>query len=163
MDILSNAFIGRHFEANSHDPHGLLRAYEDGLCARIFEKLWENYPGYNWLIKVNAHPKIGMVTIQLPELMKQTLGWNFKIDLLASDPGMAIVQRGGGELLERYRLTRGKVNAGEYGDAKQAYRDRSHYAAIPGGNPGETAIDKAIRLALAKAANDNALQAALAA
>jgi hypothetical protein len=75
MDILSQAFVGRHFECSSHDPHGYLRAYEDGLCIKIFEKFWGHYPKNDWKVKVNAAQ--GMATIQLPLLMKQSLGWNF--------------------------------------------------------------------------------------
>jgi hypothetical protein len=116
MDILSNAFISTHFARSMHDPHGLLQAYEEGLAKKVFEKLWSHYPMYDWKVKVDAHPMIGMVSIKLPRIHHSTLGWNFPIDKLASDPNMDIVKHAGGELLERFKLTRGKANKAEYTD-----------------------------------------------
>lgn len=114
MDILSNAFISTHFSRSMHDPNGLLQAYEEGLAKKIFEKLWAHYPMYDWKVKVDAHPMIGMVSIKLPRIHHSTLGWNFPIDKLAADPNMDIVKHAGGELLERFKLSRGKANKSEY-------------------------------------------------
>jgi hypothetical protein len=129
MDILNNTFISSHFAATSHDPHGLLLAYEEGLCKRIFEKLWEHYPMYDWKVKVDASPKMGMVSIKLPRIHHSALGYNFPVDKLANDPGMGIVVKAGGELLERFKLTRGKANKAEYTDqirSKRVFRLRDH-------------------------------------
>lgn len=120
MDILSNAFVGRHFEPLSDGS--FLRAYEEGLASRVFERLWQFYPGYDWKVKVNAHPQVGMVSVQLPPLMGQSFGWNFPIDKLSTDPVMLIVRRAGGELLEHWRLRRAKANRTEYREAKGAWQ-----------------------------------------
>jgi hypothetical protein len=120
MDILSNAFVGRHFEPMSDGS--FLRAYEDGLAARVFERLWQFYPGYDWKVIVNAHPQVGMVSVKLPPLMGQTFGFNFPIDKLSTDPAMLIVRRAGGEILEHWRLARGKANRTEYRETKQAWQ-----------------------------------------
>ena len=122
MDILSNAYISTHFE--SRDRGRVLEAYEFGLAKAIFEKLWEHYPSRDWKVKVDAHPSVGIVSIKLPRLHHSALGYNFPIDKLAADPDMKIVVRAGGELLERFRLTRGRFNKAEYRD--QVYAKRVH-------------------------------------
>lgn len=122
MDLLSNSFISTHFSASMHDPHGLLRAYEEGLAKKIFEKLWAHYPMYDWKVRVDAHPKIGMVSIKLPRIHHSALGWNFPIDKLATDPNMDIVKLAGGELLERFKLSRGRANKAEYVDQIRSKR-----------------------------------------
>jgi hypothetical protein len=139
MDILDNTFITKHFAATSHDPHGLLRAYEEGLCAKIFTKLWEHYPMYDWKVKVDASPQVGIVSIKLPRIHHSALGFNFPVDMLAADPGMRIVVKAGGELLERFKLTRGKANKAEYTDLIRSKRVFTLRDRIDGGLAVENA------------------------
>jgi hypothetical protein len=122
MNILDNAFIGKHFAATLDDPHGLLTAYEEGVAAQVFTKLWELYPLYDWAVKVDARPKMGMVTVKIPGLMGPTFGFNFRLDQLAGDPSMSIVKRAGGEILEHWRLRRGQANRSAFREAKDAWR-----------------------------------------
>jgi hypothetical protein len=120
--ILDHAFIGKHFTATHDDPRGLLNAYEEGIAAKVFEKLWADYPGYDWNVKVDARPRVGMCTIKIPGLMGPTFGWNFAIDKLANDPSMGIVKKAGGEILEHWKLRRSRANATEFREAKQTWR-----------------------------------------
>jgi hypothetical protein len=117
MDILSNTYISTHFEAPGiGTAHGaaMLEAYEFGVCKTVFEKLWEHYPGYDWKVKCDAIG--GYVAIKLPRIHHSALGYNIMLDDLSSDPGLRHVVKGGGEMLERFKLTRGKVNKAEYTD-----------------------------------------------
>src|SRR4051794_36400193 len=98
MDILSNALVGTHF----HPTGQMLEAYEFGVSKTIFEKLWEQYPGYDWKVKVDARPQVGMATIQLPMLMRQSFGYHVRLSDIASDPNLTVVTRGGGQLLEMW-------------------------------------------------------------
>jgi hypothetical protein len=116
MDILNNTYISTHFESHGTDANAaMLEAYEFGVCKTIFEKLWEHYPGYDWKVAVNAIG--GVASIKLPRLHHSALGYNILMSDLASDPDLRHVVRGGGELLERFRLTRTRVNKAEYTDA----------------------------------------------
>src|SRR5438128_38464 len=133
MDELNNAVLGRYIERSGDDPRGYRAAYEYGLSRQVFEKLWNHYPNYDWKVKVDARQ--GMVVIQLPFLMRQTLGWNFAIDKLASDPSMSIVVKGGGELLERWKLRRGRANRGEYLDQRAKHRVIKIGQHVDGGLP----------------------------
>lgn len=108
------------FETSGHDTSGLLRAYEEGLCKTLFEKLWEHYPGYNWQVKVDA--KQGIATIRIPILMGPTLSYVLHLDKLASDPALRAVVMAGGEILERWRISRGRRF--DLGGFLEARRDR---------------------------------------
>lgn len=108
MDILDNAFITRHFEASSHDPNGLLGAYEEGLSNRIMETLWRTYGGYNWGVAVDAAQ--GIARVQIGGLMRSSYWEIIYLDRLASDPGMLSVKRAGGKLLEMLKLRRDRAD-----------------------------------------------------
>lgn len=134
MDPNNNAYVSKHFEANSHDPYGLLHAREHELCVKIFEKLWWDYPGYDWKVRVDLAG--GMVSIKLPRIMHSTLGWNFPVSMLDTDPDMRIVTKAGGELLERFKLARRRVNKAEYTDLIRSKRVFTKYDHIDGGLAG---------------------------
>jgi hypothetical protein len=118
MDINDNTYISTHFSApagiGSVAEAEVLEAYEMSVARRIFEKLWEKYPGYDWKVAVNAIG--GIASIKLPRLHHSALGYNIPMDMLATDPNLLLVVRGGGELLERFRLSRTGVNKAEYTD-----------------------------------------------
>jgi hypothetical protein len=115
MDILDNAYISTHFESHGTDHNAeMLAAYEFGVAKTIFTKLWEHYAGYDWKVAVDAIG--GYAAIKLPRLHHSTLGYNILLSDLASDPDLRHVVRGGGELLERFKLTRGRVSKPEYTD-----------------------------------------------
>jgi len=126
MNILDKAFIGKHFAATYADPDGLLLAYEEGIAKQVFVKLWDLYPMYDWAVKVDARPSVGMVSVKLPTLMGATMGYNFPLDKLAADPEMLIVRKAGGEILERWNLRRGKANTVAFHEAKRVWRVASN-------------------------------------
>jgi hypothetical protein len=78
------------------------------LAAAVFHVLERHYPGHRW--RVNADHAQGIVTVQLQYLDAvrrwANYGYLLKIANLKSDPGMKAVVRAGGELLERYGLSR---------------------------------------------------------
>lgn len=132
MNISDNALLGRFFEPGVAGDGAIRRAFEEGICKDVFEKLWAVYPGYDWKVKANASPTHGMVSISLPPLMHQAVGYHIPIDKLAGDPGLRLVKMGGGELLERYdNLRRGRANATVYREKKVAKRVHSYKDAIP--------------------------------
>ena len=163
MDLLNNAFIGTHMERSSRDPHGILAAYEFGLSKAIFEKLWEKYPGYDWKVKVDAAN--GYARVQLPRLHRSTLGYTIILDELASDVNFAVAMRGAGEMLERWKLRRGKANKAEYVDAlRKAGRIFGLHDEVPGGSiKGATAPQRPRLIVPREFANDNRLMAQAAA
>jgi hypothetical protein len=107
MDILSNAFVSTHFDADSLTSP-VMQAYEYGTAKSIFEKLWEVYPGYDWKVRVFASQ--GVAQVQLGGLMKMTYGEVIKLDALASDPDLSLIKAAGGKLLELLRLRRAKAD-----------------------------------------------------
>jgi hypothetical protein len=118
MDILSNAYIQTHFDntrMGSAATASMLQAYEFGVAKTIFEKLWEHYPGYDWKVKVDSIG--GIATVQLPRLHHSTIAYIVKLDDMASDPNLLTIRKAGGELLERFKLVRARVNRAEYTDA----------------------------------------------
>jgi hypothetical protein len=77
---------------------------------RIAEILQRHYPGHLWAVNVDARG--GMATIQNLGLSGR---WGFYIRLaeIVNDPFMSKVVHAGGELLERYRVSRGRAQQDE--------------------------------------------------
>jgi hypothetical protein len=133
MQLLPFTYLASHFDVSSHDPKGLLHAYEWSVMKEVMMALHRFYPGYDWKVACNAHPKVGIVSIKLPRIHHSTLGWNFPIEKLANDPGLLIVKKGAGELLERFKLQRKKANKAEYTDLIRSKRVFSIKDHIDGG------------------------------
>jgi len=95
------------------------------IAKEIAECLNTHYPGHAW--GVQADVEQGVVKVFNLRLSGQ---WGFllHIDDLQQDPSMRITIKAGGELLERYNLSRGGLKEHEYqgikfdfkGDAVQA-------------------------------------------
>lgn len=80
----------------------------DYVVARnMAETLQRHYPGHLWA--VTSQGEQGIATVRNLSLSGN---WGFVIKLkdLFSDPGMKCVVRAGGEILERFRLSRARVN-----------------------------------------------------
>ncbi|MBF0415945.1 MAG: hypothetical protein HQL79_09285 [Magnetococcales bacterium] len=79
---------------------------EQHQAAAIGEVLWHVYPGYRWAVAVVG----GLARIRNLDLSGQ---WGFDVSLesLKNDPMLRDVIRAGGEILERYRLSRSACNA----------------------------------------------------
>lgn len=136
MDKFNNAVVGKFFAAHGGSNRGFyLQAYEEGLCAEIFTKLWEHYPRYDWKVRVDAVN--GVAQIQLPFLYRSTLGYVLHLDKLAGDPGLRAIVQAGGNLLERWNLRRAKADR----DALKGIRSNlpviGHRTPVPGGMPSK--------------------------
>lgn len=89
---------------------------EDGISAtgmflvkRVAETLHKHYPGHLWAVNINEEG--GVITVMNLALSGK---WGFLLKLKAvqEDPDLKSVMRAGGELLERYRLHRGRYIPG---------------------------------------------------
>ncbi|MBF0109263.1 MAG: hypothetical protein HQL76_08815 [Magnetococcales bacterium] len=78
---------------------------EQRFAAQIGETLWNAYPGYRWAVAITG----GLARIRNLDLSGR---WGFDIPLSALDPDPLFKQvvHAGGEILERYRLARGRAD-----------------------------------------------------
>ncbi len=80
------------------------------LAAAVYHKLDAHYPGHQW--RVNADHDTGLVTVQLlyTDLLRHNAKWGYviKIARLNGDPTLRAAVKAGGELLERYGLSRAR-------------------------------------------------------
>jgi len=98
------------------------------LCKNVAETLHKHYPGHAWAVRVYDEHQ-GVLAIQNLALSGQ---WGFMMKLDDIDPDMKFVMRAGGDLLERYNLSRGRlrmdemadVDYGLTGDAKPVHLDK---------------------------------------
>ena len=88
---------------------------------RIAEHLDQHYPGYLWAVNVDIFG--GMVTIQ-PLRLSGEWGCYVKLASIVNDPMLTCVTRYGGEILERYRVHRGKADADEIGSLGRDFSGR---------------------------------------
>jgi hypothetical protein len=89
------------------------RARADVATARAVRRILDTaYPGYDW--EVIADSGQGYVAFRIPALM----GINFAYLIKGRDLTPEAVLEGGGELLERYRLPRGKFNLDRFLEAR---------------------------------------------
>lgn len=79
---------------------------ETALAMRVLEKLMKDFPGYEWHVEVNFAG--GVCTVRT-EFGGQW-GYVLHLDHIISDPSLKLVRWAGGELLERYNLSRVKAN-----------------------------------------------------
>lgn len=77
------------------------------MAKRVGDMLNKHYPGYMWAVNVSR--ETGMITVQNFTLSGE---WGFYLHYtkVLEDPDLKIVMRAGGEILERYKLSRGKAN-----------------------------------------------------
>jgi hypothetical protein len=81
------------------------RAATDVAAAKAVRRILDQaYPGHDW--EVVADSAQGYVAFRIPALM----GGNWAYLIRAKDVTPEAVRKGGGELLERYRLPRGKFD-----------------------------------------------------
>ena len=81
------------------------RAATDVAAAKAVRRILDAaYPGHDW--EVVADSAQGYVAFRIPALM----GGNWAYLIRAKDVTPEAVRKGGGELLERYRLPRGKFD-----------------------------------------------------
>jgi hypothetical protein len=96
------------------------------LAKRLAEVLDKHYPGHAWAVNVDSEQ--GIATIRNLRLSGR---WGFYLKLadLGYEGGIEReATRAGGEILERYRMSRGRFKPDEY-------------AAMPGNTAGESILD----------------------
>lgn len=76
------------------------------MANRIGECLNKHYPGYMW--GVGVHSETGMIYVQNFSLSGEW-GFNLHYSVVQEDVELKIIMRAGGEILERYRLSRGRL------------------------------------------------------
>lgn len=86
------------------------------LAKEIADTLNSHYPGHLWAVNVDG--KNGVANIRDLMLSGQ-MGWVFKLTTIfsASDFKRDVI-RAGGELLERFKVSRGRFNEAEYAGLK---------------------------------------------
>jgi hypothetical protein len=92
------------------------RASSDIAAATAVRRILDAaYPGYDW--EVVADSAQGYVAVRIPTLM----GGNWAYKLNGKDVTPQAVVRGGGEVLERYRLPRGKFDLDRFLEARETH------------------------------------------
>lgn len=88
--------------------HPSIPAADMELAVAVYHKLDEHYPGHQW--RVNADHEAGIVTVQLLyiDLLRRNVKWGYVIHIarLNGDPTCLAAVMAGGELLERFNLSR---------------------------------------------------------
>ena len=103
---------------------------EQDLCRAVSETLMDHYPGYAW--GVGCTLQSGMVAITLMVPLADVAGSNarpgylIRIQNCYGPGGVKRVIDAGGELLERWKLNRGRAPADWVDLAWENGQDRSH-------------------------------------
>ena len=88
------------------------------LSKLIAEKLHKEYPGHLWAVQADIEQ--GMATVRNLALSGEW-GFYLKLSEVVNDPYLKKVKWAGGEILERYRLHRGRF---EISQLQELERDR---------------------------------------
>ena len=94
-----------------------LNVHDYTLAKNVAEKLEEKYPGWLWA----DHVMDGVVGVKS---MRLSGNWGFVLHANKIDNDYKVVVNAGGEILERYRQSRGKFNQTKYEDLKMDDRGR---------------------------------------
>ncbi len=98
------------------------------MSAEVGEKLHKHYPGWAWAVHANTTG--GVVDIWNPAL-DMKYGFRLHISDINSDPLLKCVIKAGGEMLERFKMARGKFSLDEWMAAQ-----RNHRGVLIGDNNG---------------------------
>jgi hypothetical protein len=82
---------------------------DETLAKNIAEVLDKKYPGHLWGVNVDGRNGVA-------QIMNLALSgrWGFIVKLREIDTEYKVIMRAGGELLERYNLSRGRLDEQEY-------------------------------------------------
>ncbi len=109
-------------EAQDDSAQATLAEYD--IARRMAETLHTHYPDHLW--GVSADVEAGIATVTNLRLSGK---WGFiiKLSTLVHDVNLKSVVRAGGELLERYKMRRGRFDAAAYNDLPTDFSG-NHYA-----------------------------------
>lgn len=96
------------------------QAADDRLMKAIYAALEQNYPGHPWAVGVQHKHGIGVVFLQ----GFAQWGYRFKLSSIAADPGLRLIIKGAGEMLERYRMKRSGFDLGDWRAALRKFDAR---------------------------------------
>ncbi|MEP0323298.1 hypothetical protein [Bauldia litoralis] len=118
---------GRRLDISHEDPRrqrwDAMKAADMALVKRAGRVLEREWPGH--FFRVTADHQQRLLKIELPPLLQVPHSYNIPIQHLWTDPGMKMVMRGAGEILERFGLPTARWNSGEY---QAAVRSRPIHA-----------------------------------
>ena len=97
---------------NEEDP---FTTQEFMLAKKVADTLFRHYPGHSWMVNVEAE----MVNIYSANLTTR-YGYSIPADSITAE-GREVI-KAGGEILERYRLSRGKFNIDEWRGLKRDFK-----------------------------------------
>lgn len=89
------------------------------LVKRTAEALNKHYPGHLWAVNINEDG--GVITV-MNLALSGSWGFLLKLKTVQEDPDLRSVMRAGGELLERYRLRRGRYEHGAISELRRDLR-----------------------------------------
>jgi hypothetical protein len=94
-------------------------ALEFALAKRIADKLHQKYPGYLWAVNIQG----GMVDVRNLSLSGE---WGFRLyqKAVQDDPNDKLAVMAGGEILERYKMRRGRIDEDQYHNLKTDFAGR---------------------------------------
>lgn len=98
------------------NPHVSIGATAEVQAKNAADMLHKHYPGYLW--GVNVDSKGGVMKVFNLTLSGQ---WGFVIKLAQLDPEYRKVMRAGGEILERYRLSRSRRKENAVAELKRDF------------------------------------------
>lgn len=106
---------GRQIMRLGYDPY---RETNMKFAQEMLRVLLDRYPGYGW--SVSADKEQGICWVQLPALMGATFKFVIKLNevMSANDFDRKLCQAGG-EILERFRLSRRGLFMPEYSDVRR--------------------------------------------
>ena len=81
---------------------------DEDLCIAIGEDLTATYPGYPWMVGVNAGSVHIDLAVEKP-LGLERYGYRLNVSTVQGPGGQKRVREAGGELLERFDLPRGRA------------------------------------------------------
>lgn len=106
------------WHADGEDDARALRDLE--LAKKIGEHLNKHYPNHYWRTRVDS--KQGIAGVREDILLPETFWRVIKLADLFSDPHWRCVTLAGGEILERFRLERGRRKEDQWREVRAAKR-----------------------------------------
>lgn len=88
-----------------------LSACDEVLAKNVADTLNKHYPGHLWAVRIE-NSVVHVFNLALSGR------WGFVLHKAKIDPEMKVVMRAGGEILERYRVSRGRMRPDEYSALK---------------------------------------------
>jgi hypothetical protein len=103
-------FTGGSFDPCGEPEHGKTIGADMDMAQKIKAVVQFHYPDHPWVAAANHQQ--GVATIGLPDICEHH--FMIHIAALKTDPGLKLVVRGAGQILERYKIPRSGLNMDYY-------------------------------------------------